>query len=292
MFQDYHAYLQECATQLNPSGSHPIRVRWLLAQLGVRLEKHVVQQGQRLAEVRRTPSGCYKVSLFRAHSRPERLSPRERFTLAHELGHVLIDIRYAWRPVTKQEYVFCEQICNSFAGALLVPAKVVAREAQSALSPAAAVVGLLRLSSECRVSPEVAGRRLVETCPGLGLLSAIRTTNARKREVLSVKWSASSSGDIHLARNVHLSWDSELGRALLTLSDTHSNGVRSLNVPTIGRVAYRWIGRPDTGRSMLAAIVPSPPGRPAATGDPVHTFTGGSRIGEVVAYQERSMGKG
>src|ERR1044071_2809653 len=66
---------------------------------------------------RRVPGGQYEIVVKTSG----KLSARVRFTIAHELGHVLIDKHYGIRPRTRGEYWSHEHLCDRFAAVLLVP---------------------------------------------------------------------------------------------------------------------------------------------------------------------------
>jgi hypothetical protein len=58
---------------------------------------------------------------MRSHGRCAPLSPQERFTIAHELGHYILMRDTVFRPQRDADYWLGEQLCNRFASQLLIP---------------------------------------------------------------------------------------------------------------------------------------------------------------------------
>jgi IrrE N-terminal-like domain len=68
----------------------------------------------------RTPLG-WEVVLMRSHPRPAPISPQERFTIAHELGHYMLMRDTPFTPQREADYWLGEELCNRFASRLLIP---------------------------------------------------------------------------------------------------------------------------------------------------------------------------
>jgi Zn-dependent peptidase ImmA (M78 family) len=143
-----------------------------------------------------------------------RLSARERFSLAHELGHILLDQRFEWHPAEGKEYYMCEEFCDIFAAHLLVPELVLNGLVISTCKQANET--LTMIVSQCHVSREVAARRLVETYGGLGYFEGVQSTNADGATVIALDWGTSSIENLRLTRFMHLTADDQLGKLLLT----------------------------------------------------------------------------
>jgi hypothetical protein len=139
---------------------------------------------------------------------------RERFTIAHELGHILVDRAKGAQPSTEAEYWKHEDMCNRFAGALLVPTAAL-KPRTTTKDPAAALLSeLWRVSAQCAVSQEVAARRLVEQCVLATLLMVQHVTNSKGSAVLKVRWVASSDPEVSFARRQNIFGTHPIGRAV------------------------------------------------------------------------------
>jgi hypothetical protein len=143
-------------------------------------------------------------------------SPRDRFTAAHELGHFLLIKKWNFKPSPseRKEYFLCEQLCNRFAGRLLVDAKEVAAAKPSSANACQETVR--RLARRFDVSLEVAARELAEQHTGIAccLVQELRS-EPRNRLV----WGVSSLRGLHVTRSrlmkeapigMCLSWCNEL----------------------------------------------------------------------------------
>ena len=66
---------------------------------------------------------CYSEGqwVVRVQGDPAMLSPRERFTVAHELAHLMLIIQGAPDPISQHEYWILESVCDRIARLLLVP---------------------------------------------------------------------------------------------------------------------------------------------------------------------------
>jgi IrrE N-terminal-like domain len=89
------------------------------------------------------------------------LDARDRFTLAHELGHHCLRLLGAPAPRRRAEYWRHEELCNLFAASLLVPDYVVDELPEP--STAAQLGALIAtVASEAGVSAETAARRIAD----------------------------------------------------------------------------------------------------------------------------------
>lgn len=66
----------------------------------------------------------WEVVVMRSHSRCVPISPQERFTIAHELGHFVLMRDTMFRPQRDADYWLGEELCNRFASRLLIPGTV------------------------------------------------------------------------------------------------------------------------------------------------------------------------
>jgi len=74
------------------------------------------------------------------------LNDRERFLVAHELGHLILYKEHNAKPLGKSEYWKHEQLCDSFAQWLLIPAYIAHDAATNGDSSAGA-----RLNATCEL---------------------------------------------------------------------------------------------------------------------------------------------
>jgi Zn-dependent peptidase ImmA (M78 family) len=166
---------------------------------------------------------------------------RSRFTLAHELGHVLLDRDLDCRPLTKTEYWKHEVICNDFAARLLIPESAVADLPRK--SPWRETDGVAR---EYDVSWEVAARRITEVWPQLSVIAGRLTRNRAGERVFLVQESCGRevSG---IAVKRHIAAGTLLGDLLFRMAagEEWSSRARDLwsdaRVETIPRKGAIWI---------------------------------------------------
>lgn len=113
---------------------------------------------------------------------------RARFTVAHEIGHFLIERATGYRPESRSDYWQLEALCDAFAGKLLLPDPCMPKVEPSdgALTPLDLLDVLAKLTRQDGLSMEATARRLYEHArdggveAGFGLLRAWR---ARGRPV-------------------------------------------------------------------------------------------------------------
>ncbi len=103
--------------------------------------------------------------VYRSKQSSRPLVPRERFTVAHELAHAIVDDQLRLRPLRRSQYWALEGVCDDFAGRLLIPEKqfLAARAAMSGAS--SALSGIEALARTTNTSLIVAARRVLEGCP-------------------------------------------------------------------------------------------------------------------------------
>jgi hypothetical protein len=157
----------------------------------------------------------YKITLERTDiSAP--LSSRELFSLAHELGHLLLIRQYNWQPNTKQAHYETEALCHRFAGELLIPRKLVQRF--NPVSARNAIQYLQVVMHQTGASAEPVARRFIECYQGLAFFSARRIKNKAGEAVWCLWWGVSSHPGYSLKRAQHLSVESALGAYLESVS--------------------------------------------------------------------------
>jgi len=88
------------------------------------------------------------------------ISPRERFTIAHEIAHFVLLEQVGFRPRRRRDYWLGEDLCQEFAASLLIRPAVV-EEAASCGSSEELVAAVNRIARRANVSPEPAAKALV-----------------------------------------------------------------------------------------------------------------------------------
>lgn len=88
------------------------------------------------------------------------ITPRERFTIAHEIGHYVLLEEASFRPRRRRDYWLGERLCQEFASHLLIRPAVV-KEAGPCRSSAELMEAVNGIARRANVSPEPAARALV-----------------------------------------------------------------------------------------------------------------------------------
>ena len=208
------AWLLGCASQLHVGQQTPVSMRSILRELGISLEKRIVRDAKHGGGAVVQEDQRYKIILKRPRSDPQAISPRERFTLAHELGHIFLLKRFGWAPQIGSDYFICEDWCDLFAAHLLVPAPIV--ETANMSSPEAALKAVRRTALTFGVSSEVAARRITEVISGVAYCCGSQTKNSKGKSVFRVQWATSSIVGFELHRGTYLFFDHPLGSKLLS----------------------------------------------------------------------------
>jgi hypothetical protein len=173
----------------NNRGS-PLDLMALLSDLGLGLVIRVRDQ-RHAGSLNRSPDG-WEVVLARPAERLHEpgLSQFERFTIAHEIAHYLVEARFGYQPGSQRQYWWLEDMCNEFAGALLIPQEAVLNELQAEPLKARSLIGAVhRISSQAEVNLEPAARRLVDVARHAILVASldIDRDEAKSREG-RVRW--------------------------------------------------------------------------------------------------------
>ena len=94
----------------------PVDVIGVSEEMGARVERARFD-GSRRGSLARVDGEW----VIRLRGDPTLLEPSDRFTIAHELAHLLLLEGGITRPVSTDEYWFLEAVCDRIAGSLLVP---------------------------------------------------------------------------------------------------------------------------------------------------------------------------
>lgn len=187
--------LQRNARELaDLSATVPVDLVAIRNYLGLALrveEAPAAKHGALLAD----PGGRRTIVLYR-ESRHALPLTRARFTVAHEIGHFLIDRATSYRPATKSDYWKLEALCDAFAGTVLLPDVCMPTlETSGAVSPVQLLSALGNLTKQGGLSLEATARRLsghLGECgiaAGFGMILAWRangrTVDVRRSEPIA-----------------------------------------------------------------------------------------------------------
>jgi hypothetical protein len=232
---DLRGWLRKRAEELRPDSSR-LDIDALLSSMAIKIRK--VDPGRtsiKDGETHGSASRGYEIVCV------VQADVRARFTLAHELGHVLLDRDLDCRPLSKTEYWKHEAACNDFAARLLVPESVVL--GLRGKSPWRATDGIAR---DYDVSWEVAARRIAEAWPQLSVVVGKLTRNRAGERVFLVQ--ESRGRDVTgIAARKHIMRGTPLGDLLFRIADGEewSSRARDLwsdaRVETIPRKGAIWI---------------------------------------------------
>ena len=163
------------AKELRASLRGPIQVSKLCEQFGIGIEKDKLLAVDGRLIKRPDGSLCILVKHDLTH---DDLHPRQRFTIAHELGHYILLENHGMSSLTENnsEYFRVEKLCNRFAGALLVDSSMLEKTLWH--DPYRICAQIAKVASVCRVSVQVVAREFI--CNGLQ--AVIGCTGVRKNK--------------------------------------------------------------------------------------------------------------
>ncbi len=170
--------LDQCVERAITRLAPVVRERFALNPLGVLAEElhFKVQAVEHLSSQRNVGGFCDGVSFLDDGVilyAPTPKSRRENFTLAHELGHSMVeqdDKVLDWLANQTEPQVMLETICDRIAQRLLLPEDMVASVLSGGVIRAQHVVDLLDLSQASRPACAIA---LAQHLPGLGAIVLI-----------------------------------------------------------------------------------------------------------------------
>lgn len=113
----YFSFLQDSAGKLAASPAADILA--LCNRLGVKIRK-TYSKDYKNASLVLAPSG-YEISLPCPSRENSKFSSFQRFLLAHELGHVLLEREFSATAASEGDYWQFEELCDYFARAVLLP---------------------------------------------------------------------------------------------------------------------------------------------------------------------------
>jgi hypothetical protein len=149
--------LDRVATELAADRTLPLDLAAVCHELGVGLRVGAADGPRRGALMQVT--GGWEVVLMRECVRPAPISPQERFTIAHELGHYLLMQGTSFKVHREADYWLGEELCNGFAARLLIPDRLLSGLAEPRSSPELAGA-LCLVAQQAGVTFEPAARAL------------------------------------------------------------------------------------------------------------------------------------
>jgi IrrE N-terminal-like domain len=190
------------------TGTHllPVDVERVVRTLGLPPVEVREDARRRAHGVLRSSSTGHNVVVFRKHKRAEhRLSPSERVTVAHEIGHFIVERELSFRPQRTSEYWELERCCDEFARMLLLPAAAIASLVAEPPRSAAQLLNHVRqLSRKAEVPTGTTSNQLLLHWKR-GAMVALRETVERRDAVrAAVWWSIESEPLFGLRSRTHL----------------------------------------------------------------------------------------
>lgn len=168
IFESIATRLKNDARVFEQRYEYPLDLGRLLADMGLHLR--FVDEGPSVvggagcegALVKEDGGGWVVLVAGRPNGEKEYKQARQRFTIAHEVGHYLIEGTFAYRPVQASDYWRLEDLCNGFAARLLAPDSIVVEATMLGHAEAASWRYALAYLETFGLSLRAAARRLVE----------------------------------------------------------------------------------------------------------------------------------
>lgn len=168
IFESIATRLKDDAGVFEQRYEYPLDLGRLLADMGLHLR--FVDQGSSVvgragcegALVKEDGGGWVVLVAGRRSGEKEYKQARQRFTIAHEIGHYLIEGTFAYRPVQASDYWRLEELCNGFAARLLAPDRIVVEATMLGQAEASTWRHALAYLETFGLSLRAAARRLVE----------------------------------------------------------------------------------------------------------------------------------
>lgn len=157
-------FLSRCIDTLRDGIDGPFPIEEYLKQNGVEMVR-IGNADELKAEARllfdREPQH-FQIVLGEGNATSVSAKRRTRFSLAHELGHILLIRGLNYNPISAgPEFNRCEKLIDRFAAELLCPSKIVKRYVDVG-DRVQATLGIIRLTYEFDVSLRVAVRQAIE----------------------------------------------------------------------------------------------------------------------------------
>jgi hypothetical protein len=117
-YEQFREMLRDRAQRLTSAFALPIPIETITRDLGVNIRRHSVNR----KKARLMGSATKAEISLPAGTRPaQQFSKWDRFLIAHELGHVILQRECNAAPLGPREYWIHERLCDAFARWLLLP---------------------------------------------------------------------------------------------------------------------------------------------------------------------------
>jgi Zn-dependent peptidase ImmA (M78 family) len=166
---NYAELLQLAAEELAKGKDLPIDMHAVCKQLEVNVARYQLPANK--AQLVRTKSGV-EIRLPDQPFGGEEYSRHERFLVAHELGHLILERGCAVTPLNNSEYWQHEELCDHFARMLLLPRAIVERKLRGVKATPKQLLGITtHLASRAYVSWSVAAFSVSASSDGAAFLA-------------------------------------------------------------------------------------------------------------------------
>ncbi len=233
----------------------PLNLSDLCKAVGVAL-RFEPASGKRPGGTYRFDDGSAEITVRLRDPAAALLDARDRFTLAHELGHHCLRLLGAPAPRRRAEYWRQEELCNLFAASLLIPDHIVDELPEP--STAAQLAALIaKVANEAGVSVETAGRRIANhlTTPvaiGEIKLDSYPPTSRIGFRVWWVETKPWMGGDG--ARHQAIRVGNPLEPTLRVVA---SLGIRGVGEPALDGALSAWVRRRSARTGSVAVLLAS-----------------------------------
>jgi uncharacterized protein DUF955 len=189
----------------------PLNLIGLLGELGVTLSTSS-EIGAKAHGLLRSHSDRWEIVLQTSYpsGTAQRLSGRDRFTIAHELGHLVLFRIGVAGPRTRSDYWRLEEACNWFAGLLLISDFELEGIFPSGKATTATelLIKTKQLAKTLVISFEACARRVTEWVVGSALVR-VRVPSG-DHPVPVVEWATESKAWLSVGRGKRLTTDHPL----------------------------------------------------------------------------------
>lgn len=152
--------LDENAKKFVSNSSLPVQIENICNHIGLKIRK-VASAADDVTFVKTI--GGLEIRFPEAHNLDFTLSARQRFLLAHELGHFVLSTKTSVFPTTKSEYWQIELLADSFARSILLPQTVMSNYLKNCdNSPSSIFFLSKKIASLAGVPWQVVAHRIAE----------------------------------------------------------------------------------------------------------------------------------
>lgn len=120
--ETYRDFLKDASVKLSPYSPH-LKIDILCESLGVKVVRMYDYSYKKASLIK--INNTYEIRISHIARKNNEYTPFERFLIAHELGHLLIERRFATFPLDNSEYWEYENLCDYFARVLLLPERYI-----------------------------------------------------------------------------------------------------------------------------------------------------------------------